>query len=72
LERQNLSSPHAKYFLLCFDRKSVAFSGCPASNEGRIMIVILRETGCGGRFGVVARFYARTNGVDAYGEVVWS
>jgi hypothetical protein len=36
--------------------KSVAFKGRPASNEGRIMIVILRETGCGGRFGVVARF----------------
>jgi hypothetical protein len=36
--------------------KSVAFKGRPASNEGRIMIVISRETGCGGRFGVVARF----------------
>jgi hypothetical protein len=36
------------------------------------MIVILRETGCGGRGGVVARFCARTNGAEAYGEVVWS
>jgi hypothetical protein len=42
-----------KYFLLFFGGKSVAFRGRPASNEGRIMIVILRETGCGGRDGVV-------------------
>jgi hypothetical protein len=53
---KNLSSPRAKYFPLSFDGKSVAFRGRPASNEGRIMIVILRETGCGGRDGVVARF----------------
>jgi hypothetical protein len=36
------------------------------------MIVILRETGCGGRFGVVTCSRAWTNGDEAYGEVVWS
>ena len=36
------------------------------------MIVILRGMGCGGR-GVVARAFMRvTNGIVAYGEVVWS
>jgi hypothetical protein len=52
--------------------KSVAFRGRPASNEGRIMIVILRETGCGGRDGVVARFARGRTALNAYGEVVWS
>jgi hypothetical protein len=59
---ENLSSPRAKKFSLFFSGKSVAFKRRPASNEGRIMIVILRETGCGGRFGVVTRFRAWTNG----------
>jgi hypothetical protein len=58
--------------LLDLEGKSTAFLLRPASNEGRIMIVILRETGCGGRFGVVMCSRAWTNGDEAYGEVVWS
>ena len=40
--------------------------------EGRIMIVVLRGMGCGGRGSVVARFMRGTNDSVAYGEVVWS
>jgi hypothetical protein len=51
--------------------KSVAFGGRPASNEGRIMIVIYAR-----RDAVDAAapscIFARTSGVEAYGEVVWS
>jgi hypothetical protein len=46
---KNLSSPRAKKFSLFLSGKSVALEGRPASNEGRIMIVI----------------YARRDAVDA-------
>src|SRR5690349_17542486 len=35
-------------------------------------IVTEREAGCGGRRQRRARFFVRTNGADADGEVVWS
>jgi hypothetical protein len=66
-----LSSPSRKNIPVCDRRKSVAYRRHPARSEGRIAIVTKRWAGCGGRYGVVARLCARTNGVEAYGEVVW-
>jgi hypothetical protein len=67
-----LSSPIAKNIFIFIRPKSPAYERRPVPNEGRIMIVILRGTGCGGRGSVVARFYAWTSDTEAYGEVVWS
>ena len=69
---QNLSRPHAKKFSLSFDGKSVAFRGRPASNEGRIMIVIYARRDAVDALASSRVFYMWTNSVEAYSEVVWS
>jgi hypothetical protein len=56
LRRATVFRRRVKNFSLFSQGKSVAFSMHPVPNEGRIMIVILRGTGRGGRDGVVARF----------------
>jgi len=44
----------------------------PCPEEGRIMIVVKRGVGCGGRGSVATRLCAWTSDAGAYGEVVWS
>jgi hypothetical protein len=55
LRRATVFRRRVKNFPLLFPGKSFAFRGHPVPNEGRIMIVILRGTGRGGRDSVVAR-----------------
>lgn len=55
LRRATVFSAAGEKFSLFSQGKSVAFSMHPVPNEGRIMIVVLRGTGRGGRDSVVAR-----------------